>query len=80
MQQIQQETERAVIPWMERVLAAGQANGAVRTDLPSGLLIAVAAGMGQAMDTWLLTQSSAATDLPQLIRALVGMIRRAMQP
>ena len=80
MQQIQQEMEQAVCPWMERVLAAGQRIGAVRTDLPSGLLIAIAAGMGQAMDTWLLTQSSDATDLPRLISALVGMIRRALQP
>ena len=80
MQQIQQEMEKAVIPWMERVLAAGQRIGAVRTDLPSGLLIAVAAGMGQAMDTWLLTQSSDAADLPRLISALLGMIRRALEP
>jgi AcrR family transcriptional regulator len=80
MQQIQQEMEKAGVPWMERVLAAGQRIGAVRTDLPSGLLIAVAAGMGQAMDTWLLTQSSDAADLPRLISALVGMIRRALEP
>ena len=80
MQQIQQEMEKAVVPWMERVLATGQRNGAVRTDLPSGLLIAVAAGMGQAMDTWLLTQPPDAADLPPLISALVGMIRRALEP
>jgi AcrR family transcriptional regulator len=80
MQQIQQETEKGEVPWMERVLAAGQRIGAVRTDLPSGLLIAVAAGMGQAMDTWLLTQSSDASDLPPLISALAGMIRRALEP
>ena len=80
MQQIQQEMAKAVVPWMERVLADGQRNGAVRTDLPSGLLIAVAAGMGQAMDTWLLTQPPNAADLPRLINALVGMIRRALQP
>ena len=80
MQQIQQEMEKAVVPWMERVLATGQRNGAVRTDLPSGLLIAVAAGMGQAMDTWLLTQPPDAADLPPLINALIGMIRRALQP
>ena len=80
MQQIQQEMEKAVVPWMERVLAAGQRNGAVRTDLPSGLLIAVAAGMGQAMDTWLLTQPPDAAALPPLISALVGMIRRALEP
>ena len=80
MQQIQRELETAVIPWMERVLADGQRIGAVRTDLPSGLLIAIAAGMGQAMDTWLLTQPSEDADLPRLIGALVGMIRRALEP
>jgi AcrR family transcriptional regulator len=80
MQQIQRELENEVVPWMERVLEDGQRIGAVRTDFPSGLLIAVAAGMGQAMDTWLLTQSSDATDLPPLISALVGMIRRALEP
>jgi hypothetical protein len=80
MPQIQQDMEQAVGPWMEKVLAAGQRIGAVRTDLPSGLLIAIAAGMGQAMDIWLLTQSSDATDLPRLISALVGMMRRALEP
>ncbi|GAA3605526.1 hypothetical protein GCM10022236_04270 [Microlunatus ginsengisoli] len=80
MQQIQQEMEKAVVPWMERVLATGQRIGAVRTDLPSGLLIAIAVGMGQAMDTWLLTQSPNAANLPRLISALVGMIRRALEP
>lgn len=80
MQQIQQDMEKSVVPWMERVLQAGQRIGAVRTDLPSGLLIAVAAGMGQAMDTWLLTQASDSAELPRLINALMGMIRRALEP
>lgn len=80
MQQVQQELEKVVVPWMERVLAAGQRIGAVRTDLPSGLVIAIAAGMGQAMDTWLLTQPPDAADMPQLISTLVGMIRRALEP
>ena len=44
-----------MLPWMEQALAAGQSAGAVRTDLPSGLLTVVF-GMGQAMDTWLITQ------------------------
>ena len=47
LQRAQQELEQAVLPWIERVLAAGQAGGAVRTDLPSGLLIAVAVRHGQ---------------------------------
>lgn len=80
LRQVQQELEKAIAPWMERVLAAGQAVGAVRTDLPASLLIAIAAGMGQAMDTWLLTQSADAAELPGLIGALIGMIRRALEP
>ncbi|QDP98426.1 TetR/AcrR family transcriptional regulator [Microlunatus elymi] len=86
MQQLQTELERSVTPWMERVLARGQQIGAVRTDLPSSLLIAVVGGMGQAMDGWLLTQSAGSPDaesaerLPRLISALVGMIRRALRP
>ena len=76
LRQAQQELEQAVLPWIERVLAAGQEIGAVRTDLPSGLLIAVAAGMGQAMDTWLVTQQPEVQSVP----GLVSMIRGALQP
>ncbi len=80
MQQVQQEMLGAVVPWLEEVLATGQRIGAVRTDLPAGLLIAVAGGMGQAMDTWVLTQSVGAAELPELTKALIGMLRRALQP
>jgi len=73
----QHELEEAVMPWIERVLAAGQAGGAVRTDLPSDLLIAVAFGMGRAMDTWLMAQPP---DGAVPIDALVGMLRRALEP
>jgi hypothetical protein len=57
-----------------------QRAGAVRTDLPAALLIAVIFGMGQAMDTWLITQPPAQDDLPPLIAALIDMIRRAVAP
>jgi AcrR family transcriptional regulator len=80
LQQAQQELERSVMPWLESAIAAGQQVGAVRADLPSGLLIAVVVGMGQAMDTWLVTQQPGAEALPRLVPALVGMIRRAMEP
>ena len=79
LQQVQQEMERAVIPWMQEAIAAGQQIGAVRTDLPTGLLIAVAAGMGQAMDTWLLNQTPDPAQLATLITMLIGMIRRALE-
>ena len=81
LREAQQELLQAVVPWMERLLAEGQRIGAVRTDLPSGLLIAIAGGMGQAMDTWMLTQATAdPAELPRLISALTGIMRRAFQP
>jgi AcrR family transcriptional regulator len=80
LQQAQQEMEQTVLPWMEQALAGGQSVGAVRTDLPSGLLLAVVFGMGQAMDTWLITQQPDEEALPELIRILVDMIRAALQP
>ena len=52
----------------------------MRTDLPSGLLIAVAIGMGRPMDTWLMTQRPDDNALPPLISALVAILRRALQP
>ena len=80
LQRAQEEMEQEILPWLDRVLFGGQASGAVRTDLPSGLLIAVAGGMGRAMDTWLMTQRLDGDALPPLISALVGMLRRALQP
>jgi AcrR family transcriptional regulator len=80
LQQAQQQMEQAVLPWMTQALAAGQRVGAIRTDLPSALLIAVILGMGQAMDTWLITQPPDQNDLPRLIAALIDMMRRAVQP
>jgi AcrR family transcriptional regulator len=80
LQQAQQELEQATLPWIQEALAAGQRAGAVRDDLPSGLLIAVIVGMGQAMDSWLVTRQPDAEDLPQLVGALVSMIRGAFEP
>lgn len=82
LQQAQEELAQLIEPWTGRALAAGRAAGAVRTDLPPGLLIAVVFGMGQAMDTWLLTHEpeDPERELPGLVRALVGMIRGALAP
>ena len=77
---LQQEPEQAMLPWLEQALATGQRIGAVRSDLPSALLIAVVLGMGQAMDTWLMTQQPDKDDLPRLIGALIEMIRGAVKP
>jgi AcrR family transcriptional regulator len=80
LQQAQQEMETAFRPWLETTLETGQRLGAVRSDLPSGLLLAVVTGMGQAMDTWLITQPTEPQSLPGTISTFVGMIRAAVQP
>jgi AcrR family transcriptional regulator len=80
LQRAQQDMEEAVLPWISQALAAGQRVGAVRTDLPSALLIAVIFGMGQAMDIWLMTHQPDEADLSRLIDALIDMIRRAVAP
>ena len=80
LQRAQQELEQAVLPWLEEALAAGQRAGAVRGDLPSALLIAVVVGMGEAMDTWLVSQQPDAGTLPRLVGSLVGMMRGALMP
>jgi len=79
LQRAQLELEATVMPWLERVLVLGRSSGAVRTDLPSDLLIAVAIGMGRAMDTWLLSRPPDDT-APPPTGALVGMLRRALEP
>jgi AcrR family transcriptional regulator len=80
LQQAQLEMEQAMLPWIKQTLAAGQRIGAVRGDLPSALLIAVVVGMGQAMDTWLMTQQPDPNRQTQLIGALIEMIRGAVKP
>jgi AcrR family transcriptional regulator len=80
LQRAQQNMEQELLPWVEHVLTAGQAAGAIRTDLPSGLLITVALGMGRAMDTWLVGQPLVDDDLAPLISSLVDMLRRALEP
>ena len=80
LQRAQKEMEGELVPWFERTLAVGQRIRAVRKDVPASLLIAVVFGMGQAMDTWLLTQEIGTTNVRKLVRMFVGMIRRTVAP
>jgi AcrR family transcriptional regulator len=75
----QHEAERATMPWLIQTIEAGQRAGAVRTDLPVDLLVAVALGMGQAMDTWLISRPSSESDLSAAVHSLIGMMRRALE-
>lgn len=79
-QKTQEELEQSSLPWIERVLATGQRAGGVRDDVPPALLIAVAMGMGQAMDVWLMSQQTDDDALPGLIGSLMSMIRGAVGP
>ncbi len=80
LQQAQQDMERAMAPWLQQVVAAGQRASAVRSDVPASLLISVVVGMGQAMDIWLVGQQLDRDRLPELIGTLVRMIRGAVAP
>jgi AcrR family transcriptional regulator len=80
LQQAQREMEKAVVPWFEQTIAAGQRARAVRKDVPAGLLIAVVFGMGQAIDAWLLTQRIDDKALRKMVGVLLGMIRKALSP
>ncbi|MBP2436366.1 TetR/AcrR family transcriptional regulator [Microbacterium amylolyticum] len=73
-------TEQMLLPWWEDTIAAGQTAGAIRTDLPRDLLIAVAMRIGQAVDTWLLTQPPETMNLDAGVREFVAFLRRAFRP
>jgi AcrR family transcriptional regulator len=79
LQHAQEDAERDVRPWMMRAVTAGQAIGAVRTDLPPDLLIAVAFALGQVVDIWLITRTDDA-DPEDSVRTLMEMMRRALAP
>jgi AcrR family transcriptional regulator len=79
-QKAQAELEQSSLPWIAQVLASGERVGAVRDDIPPTLLIAVAMGMGEAMDVWLMTQEVDDDALPGLIESLMSMIRGAVGP
>src|SRR5690606_12120191 len=76
LQQAQKEMEAALMPWFGQALTAGQRARAVRKDVPTGLLIAVVFGMGQAMDMWLMTQELDEKTLRKLVPIFIGMIRK----
>jgi len=76
----QHEAEREAMPWLTETLAAGQAVGAVRTDIPADLIIALARGMGQAIDTWLITRPPDEGELENAVHVLMSTMRRALEP
>ncbi len=78
LRKAQREAEQTALPWLVQTVVVGQQLGAIRTDLPPAFLIAVALGMGQAMDTWLITQPLTEAELGETVHVLIGMMRRAL--
>lgn len=75
-----QKLDAATDPWVVKGIRRGQQLGAVRSDLPVGLLAAVAGAMMQAMDAWYLAQRDVAAPDLQVVREFIGMLRRSLQP
>lgn len=76
----QQEAEGSMLPWLVETVTTGQRAGAIRTDVSTDLLIAVAFGMGQAVDTWLITRTIDDAELAATVHTLIGMMRSALAP
>ncbi len=64
--------------WMAGLLVQGQQLGAVRSDLPAALLLAGAMALGEAADTWLLTQLDSA-DLNGAVEQAFEFLKGALE-
>ncbi len=67
---------------LEAVLAHGQRIGAVRTDLPTPLLLAVTLGAGEAMDRWFIDAMDGLDEetLDRLLVQSTDLLRRILMP
>ena len=76
------ELQRMYQEWAEGFLRQGQAVGAVRSDLPFGLLVAVVIAVASAGDTWLSVHFDevSGTDPEQFSQQFVEMFRGALAP
>ncbi len=76
----ERQATQATMPWLRETMAAGQRIGAIRDDLPDDLLLAVAFGMGRALDAWLIARPIDDAQLPGVVAAVLDMMRRALRP
>lgn len=76
----ERQATQATMPWLRETMTAGQRIGAVRDDLPDDLLLAVAFGMGRALDAWLIARPIDDAQLPGVVAAVIDMMRRALRP
>jgi len=76
------ELRRLAQSFMEAFVAQGQALGAVRSDLPEGLLIRILTSLEEAVDLWLADHLGArsSAELDQLAKTITGLYRRVVEP
>ncbi|GAB3396279.1 hypothetical protein GCM10027568_30080 [Humibacter soli] len=79
-QRTEQDAEQAVVPWLIKALAAGQAAGAIRTDVADGLLLAVSTAIGKVIDSWVIVGSPDSLTHRTAVHTVIDMLRRAIQP
>ena len=80
MRRVGGEVEAVTQSWIERAIGYGQQRGAIRADVPIGLLGAVAGAMMNAMDAWYLSRRDVAHPDRRVVHDFIGMLRRALQP
>ncbi|WP_173923956.1 TetR/AcrR family transcriptional regulator [Agromyces sp. Marseille-P2726] len=80
MEAARRDAEREASPWLARALAAGQSGGAVRTDVPDDLLMAVVGALGHLMDLWLITRPNDPVGHDDPVHVFVDLMRRALAP
>jgi AcrR family transcriptional regulator len=68
--------------WMESVIARGQALGAVRDDMPDGLLVQVFMALEEAIDRWLADRVDDlnAREIDRLSKTMTDLFRRVAKP
>lgn len=80
LRQAQRDAEQTTLPWLTQALAAGQVSGAIRTDIPDALLLAVSMAIGRVIDSWVIAEAPDPHEHAAAVHAIVGMLRRAIQP
>lgn len=76
------ELFRELTDWVEGLITVGQVAGAVRTDLPTGLLVALIFGALEAADMWLVQQVEELDDVDMegAHAFSIGLFKRILEP
>ena len=80
MQQAQRDAEQAALPWLAQTLAAGQAIGAIRTDIPDTLLLAISTAIGRVIDSWVIAEATDPDEKATAVHTILAILRRAIRP